>query len=102
MPKIEKEKPINGELKFENLKMSPLLLDKRLAGLLSLYLDNSLSGDELIEFDALLLEKPELAREVEEMQRVEQGLKLMGQEILQEPVPEALLKALRSVLDEDC
>lgn len=105
MPKMEKDEPDDAgpqdaEHRFEKLKMSQLLRNERLAGMLSSYLDNGLEGEALTEFEALLLENPGLAREVEEMQRVEQALKLIGQDVLDEPVPGYLLDAVRQALKE--
>jgi anti-sigma factor RsiW len=75
--------------------MSCLLRDERLAGMLSAYLDGALAGAELEEFKQLLDNNGALAREVEHMRRVEEELTLLGAEILEEPIPPALLDAVR-------
>ena len=61
-----------------------------------MYVDNGLEGDELTEFETLLLENPALAREVEEMRRVEDALRLIGEDVLREPIPDQLLQVLRA------
>jgi anti-sigma factor RsiW len=99
MPKMEKDEPSNGR-QLEKLTMSQLLRDERLADMLSSYLDKGLRGRELTEFEALLLENPAIAREVEDMRRVEEALKLMGEDVLHEPIPPMLLEALRGGFKE--
>jgi anti-sigma factor RsiW len=71
-----------------------MLKDERLAMMVSAYLDDRLSDKDLEEFEALLESNPGLAREVREMRGIESQLKEMGTDILFEPVPDALLKAL--------
>ena len=71
-----------------------MLKDERLAMMLSAYLDDRLLDKDLEEFEALLKSNPRLAREVHEMRGIESQLKEMGADILFEPVPDALLKAL--------
>jgi anti-sigma factor RsiW len=79
----------------DGLEMSEILQDERLAAMLSAYLDGALEGEDLQEFKRLLLLNGNLAREVEEMLRVEGQLKLLGEDVLNEPVPPALLNALQ-------
>jgi anti-sigma factor RsiW len=76
-------------------QLSYLLRDERLAGMLSAYLDGALTGAELEEFKLLLNADGSLEREIENMRRVEEELKLLGAEILDEPIPPALLDAVR-------
>jgi len=68
--------------------------DDRLPVIISAYLDGELQGDELVLFEALLNENTALASEVAEMRHIERQLAQLGTDILSEPVPEALLKAL--------
>jgi hypothetical protein len=79
----------------DGLEMSEILQDDRLAAMLSAYLDGALEGQDLEEFTQLLQLNGKLAREIEEMHRVESQLRLLGEEILNEPVPPELLEALQ-------
>jgi anti-sigma factor RsiW len=77
------------------LSMSEILQDERISVMLSAYLDGALEGDDLQYFKRLLLQDENLAREVEEMLRVEGQLKLLGADILDEPIPAELLDVLQ-------
>ncbi|KAI95619.1 hypothetical protein T281_04500 [Rhodomicrobium udaipurense JA643] len=66
----------------------------RLPIIVSAYLDGELLGEELAAFEVLLKENPALASEVEEMRQIEKQLAQIGSDILAEPVPEALLRAI--------
>jgi anti-sigma factor RsiW len=74
--------------------------DEGLASVVSSYLDGELSGEELVEFETLLLNNEALSREIAEMRRIDQQLTGLGADILAEPIPEALLEALGQLEDE--
>ncbi len=93
MPMSEKNEA--GEPLDRGLQMSDLPEDERLTDMLTAYIDGSLEGANLEEFEQLLKNNGALAREVESMRGVEQQLKLLGAEVLEEPIPEALLAAVR-------
>ncbi len=69
-------------------------LDERLASVVSAYLDGELAGKELAEFEALLRNDEALSHEVAGMRRISQQLTTLGTEILDEPIPDAMLEAL--------
>ena len=68
--------------------------DEGLAAAVSAYLDGELTGEELVEFEALLQTDEALSREIAEMRRIGRQLTGLGAEILAEPIPEALLEPL--------
>jgi len=59
------------------------------------YIDGLLRGRELATVAAYLHEHPEVASEVEILRRQNQALKQIGEEVLDEPVPERLRAVLR-------
>jgi len=69
-------------------------LDERLASTVSAYLDGELAGKELAEFEALLRSDEVLSHEVAGMRRIGQQLTALGADILDEPIPDAMLEAL--------
>ncbi|MBT3069324.1 hypothetical protein KKP04_00365 [Rhodomicrobium sp. Az07] len=73
---------------------SAISKDDRLPVTVSAYLDGELLGDELASFEALLKANPALASEVAEMRQIEKQLAQIGSDILAEPVPEALTRAI--------
>lgn len=95
MPMTEKDRPQSPDR-----GTSQILKDERLAALASAYLDKQLDGVELEEFEALLREDEALAREISELQRIEDQLSKMGGDILSEPIPETLLDALSQLPKE--
>ena len=68
--------------------------DEVFAATVSAYLDGELAGEELGEFEALLLTDESLSREIGEMRRIDRQLSGLGTDILAEPIPEALLEPL--------
>ncbi len=93
MPMSEKNEA--GETLDHGMLLSDLLGDERLRDMLSAFIDDRLEGAELEEFQQLLNDNETLAREVKSMRGVEEQLKLLGAEVLDEPIPEALLEAVR-------
>lgn len=69
--------------------------DDRLAAMVSAYLDGELAGEERAEFVALLHCDEGLSREVADMRRIDHQLTELGNDILSEPIPEALLAPLK-------
>jgi anti-sigma factor RsiW len=76
-------------------RLSELLKDEALAGDISAYIDGRLKGDALAKMKKMLASDPSLAQEIAELRRVSESLKLLGAEILDEPVPAALIATLR-------
>ena len=74
--------------------------DEGLAAVVSSYLDGELTGEELVEFETLLRNNDALSREIAEMRRIDWQLTGLGADILDEPIPEALLEALAQLEDE--
>ena len=74
--------------------------DERLASAVSAYLDGELTGDELVEFETLLRNDEALSREIAAMRRIDQQLTGLGADVLDEPIPEALLEALARLENE--
>ncbi|MGO8952596.1 MAG: anti-sigma factor family protein [Rhodomicrobium sp.] len=68
--------------------------DEQLAATVSAYLDGELTGQDLAEFEMLLRDNEALSREVAEMRRIDHQLTGIGADILEEPIPGALLEAL--------
>ncbi len=68
--------------------------DERFASAVSAYLDGELKGEELAEFEALLRNDEALSREVAGMRRIGRQLTALGADILDEPIPDAMLEAL--------
>jgi anti-sigma factor RsiW len=68
--------------------------DEKLASAISAYLDGELTGEELAKFEALLRNDEALSREVAGMRRIGQQLTTLGADILDEPIPDAMLEAL--------
>jgi anti-sigma factor RsiW len=89
------EKDNADEPRHQGGKVTPLLQDERLLAMLSAYLDGGLEGEELTEFERLLRENKGLAREVENMRWIENQLKCLAGDVLDEPIPESLLNTLR-------
>ncbi len=88
------EQKIFGDPSGIETHRAEILKDDRLAATVSAYLDGQLMGKDLEQFEALLRENESLAREVQEMRKIELKLMEMGADILSEPVPDALLEAL--------
>jgi anti-sigma factor RsiW len=86
-----------GDHTGANPRQPGILKDERLATMVSAYLDDELEGKDLQEFEALLKSDATFAREVQEMRRIELRLIEMGADILDEPVPEAMLEALSKI-----
>jgi len=86
-----------GDPTGPNPKQAGILMDERLATIVSAYLDGELEGKELDEFEALLKSDAALAREVQEMRSIESRLMEMGADILAEPLPEAMLETLSKI-----
>ena len=59
------------------------------------YIDDRLDERDRANVAAYLLANPEIGAEVEKLRRQNEALKLVGREILEEPVPERLRSALR-------
>jgi anti-sigma factor RsiW len=59
------------------------------------YVDGRLGGRDLAAIAAYLLAHPGLAAEVETLRRQNEALKRIGEEILDEPVPERLRDVIR-------
>jgi anti-sigma factor RsiW len=59
------------------------------------YVDGRLRGRELAAMVAYLLADPELASEIESLRRQNEALKRLGQDVLDEPVPERLRDVIR-------
>ena len=68
--------------------------DEGLASAISAYLDGELAGEELLKFEALLRNDEALSREVAGMRRIGRQLTTLGADILDEPIPDAMLEAL--------
>jgi anti-sigma factor RsiW len=92
MPMTDKDQ--SGEPSDSDPCPSPVSKDDRLTAPVSAYLDGELAGRELEEFEALLRDNQALARRVAEMRQIELQLTQMGVDILEEPIPEAMLEAL--------
>jgi anti-sigma factor RsiW len=60
------------------------------------YIDGLLHGRDLATVAGYLLEHPEVASEVETLRRQNEALKQIGEEVLDEPIPERLRAVLRS------
>ncbi|MGA7324409.1 MAG: zf-HC2 domain-containing protein [Rhodomicrobium sp.] len=86
------EKMQSDQLASEN--ESHALEDERLAAMISAYLDGELTGTDLEEFEALLQSDGALAREIEDLRRIERELTKLGSDILSEPIPDSLLEPL--------
>jgi anti-sigma factor RsiW len=71
-----------------------LVQDEWLASKVSAYLDGELTGDDLVQFEALLQSDKALALEIACMRRIGRQLTKLGADILAEPVPDALLETL--------
>ena len=91
------DKKMLGDSTGTNPRQAGILKDERLATTVSAYLDGELEGNDLDEFESLLKSDAGLAREVQEMRSIESRLMEMGTDILAEPVPEAMLKALSKI-----
>ena len=76
------------------LKGGRVAHDEGLAATVSAYLDGELTGEDLVEFEMLLLADASLSREIAEMRRIDRQLTGLGTDILAEPIPEALLEPL--------
>ncbi len=74
--------------------------DEGSASAVSAYLDGELTGDELVEFETLLRNDEALSREIAAMRRIDQQLTGLGADVLDEPIPEALLVALARLENE--
>jgi anti-sigma factor RsiW len=59
------------------------------------YIDGRLGGPDLMAMAAYLRAHPEVASEVETLRRQNEALKRIGQEVLDEPIPERLRGVLR-------
>jgi anti-sigma factor RsiW len=59
------------------------------------YIDGRLGGRDLMAVAAYLRAHPEVASEVENLRRQNEALKRIGQEVLDEPVPERLRALVR-------
>jgi anti-sigma factor RsiW len=59
------------------------------------YVDGRLGGRELAAMAAYLLTHPGLASEIESLRRQSEALRQVGEEILDEPVPERLRAVIR-------
>jgi hypothetical protein len=79
-------------------RLSDMLEDEALAEDLSAYLDGTLKGEKLAHVQSLMDADPLLAKEVFELRSVSDQLKMLGADILDEPVPEALIATLRKNL----
>jgi anti-sigma factor RsiW len=84
----------SGEPSARDCSASPIAKDERLTAMVSAYLDGELRGKELEEFEALLRDDQALAREIAEIRQIELQLAMMGADILEEPIPQAILDAL--------
>lgn len=65
------------------------------------YIDDRLNERDRANVAAFLLANPEIGAEVDLLRRQNEALKSVGQEILEEPVPERLCSALRSPPEAD-
>jgi anti-sigma factor RsiW len=74
-------------------------LDEGLTAKVSAYLDGELHGPELAQFEALLQADRALALEVAGMRRIGRHLAKLGADVLEEPIPEALLETLSRLED---
>jgi anti-sigma factor RsiW len=61
------------------------------------YADGGLSGRRRAEIEAWLLAEPQKALEIERLRRLNDALKGLGEEILEEPVPDRLRDVVRRV-----
>ena len=59
------------------------------------YIDGRLGVRELLAMTAYLFAHPKVASEIEALRRHNEALKRIGQEILDEPIPERLRNVLR-------
>jgi anti-sigma factor RsiW len=84
----------SGEPGARDCSTSPIAKDERLTAMVSAYLDGELRGKELEEFEELLRNDQALAREIAEIRQIELQLATMGADILEEPIPQAILDAL--------
>jgi anti-sigma factor RsiW len=82
-------------------KLSALLEDELMAEELAAYLDGTLRGPRLAFIQGLLDADTNLAREVEELRRLNSSLKTLGEEIIDEPIPDSLLSTVRKGLKRD-
>ncbi len=92
MPMTDKNKP--GRPGSPELRGARVAYDEGLAAAVSAYLDGELTGEDLVEFETLLLADESLSREIAEMRRIDRQLSGLGTDILAEPIPEALLEPL--------
>lgn len=76
-------------------RIAALLEDEEMAEDLAAYIDGSLEGPALERLQAMLDANAALAREVEELKRMDDALKSLGAEIMDEPIPGKLLDTLR-------
>jgi anti-sigma factor RsiW len=80
-------------------KLSALLEDEVMAEELAAYLDGTLRGARLDLIQGLIDADSDLAREVEQLRRVNMSLKTLGAEIIDEPIPDSLLATVRNGFD---
>ncbi len=86
-----------GDQTGANPRQAAILKDERLATMVSAYIDGELEGKDLAEFESLLKSDAAFAREVQEIRSIESRLMEMGADILEEPLPEAMLEALSKI-----
>lgn len=65
------------------------------------YIDGRLNERDRAHVAAFLLANPEIGAEVDQLRRQNEALKSVGHEILEEPVPDRLLRALRPSAADD-
>ncbi|EKV32603.1 hypothetical protein C882_2682 [Caenispirillum salinarum AK4] len=65
------------------------------------YLAGRLSAEERSRLEALIDENPEVRHRVETLQSQEEALRHLGEDILDEPLPDRLLEALGLDLEDE-
>ncbi|WP_404380807.1 anti-sigma factor family protein [Caenispirillum salinarum] len=65
------------------------------------YLAGRLSAEDRSRLEALIEENPEVRHRVETLQSQEEALRHLGEEILDEPLPDRLLEALGLDLEDE-